>query len=238
MAFSLVSGSNATLEYSSGGDSMALAFGVNVTAGNLLVAVGNVWNDPQTSSFAVSGSLHASGWTVYSGSASASATNTTVFLIWRVATSSGTETLTVNPSGSQFWGSMSVAEFTSGGTISLDTDNGHQTGSPTNAPFKNITTTAAVGLIVGVVGTDGANYPNPVTHTPGASYTQFGEIESTENASHNGTYRITSSATNYTVDWTFGSNQNYGIYVASFAETAGGGGGSTARHGLLLGVGF
>jgi hypothetical protein len=129
---------------------------------------------------------------------------------------------------------MSVDEFTSGGTISLDGDEGSQTGSPTTTPTKNFTTTASVGLIVGVVSTDGANYPNPVAHTPGTGYTQFGEIESTENATHNGAFRVTSAATNYSMDWTLGISSNYCIYVASFAETAGGG---SDPEGLLFGGG-
>jgi hypothetical protein len=229
MAFSEVASRKATAEFS-GTSTGSVAFAGNVTAGNLLVCVGNVWNDPQSTSIGVAGSLHTTGWTVYTVNIG---TPATAWVAWKVATSSGAETVTVDPSGSQAWGSISVDEFTSGGTISLDTDHGSQTGSPTSTPTKNFTTTSATGLIVGVVGTDGADYPNPVAHSVGTGMTQFGEVEATDNATHNGAYQVTSAATNYSWVWTLGSSQVYGIYIASFKETAGG----SDPEGLLFGGG-
>jgi hypothetical protein len=186
----------------------------------------------------MTGSLNTSGWTFYANNLAAD-TESTVFVGWKVSGSSGAETVTVNPSGSPAWGSLSVNEYTSGGTIEFDAESGSGFEFSSGHPSAEITTTSTTGLIVGVCGAGDTVYPGTLTITPGGSYTQFGEIESGINATHNAVHRITSAAQLYTVDWTFGvTTHASAAYAVAFKETGGGGGATLVHRALMLGVGI
>lgn len=235
MAFNEVAGRKASADFS-GVTTFSLAMAGNVTANNLLVASGNIWDDPFVSACTASSTLHASGWRVdlYNG-----APNSTVFHATRVASSSGAETITIDPSdGGECWGSMSVDEFSASGAISysgITASFGSQIGTTTPAA-SSFTTTAASSLLLGVHGSDGALYPASITTAPNAGYTEYGEVESTANANHGAAYRAVTAGT-YTMSWTSGTANNCGTIVIAYDEAGGGGGGSTSHHLLLLGVG-
>lgn len=214
-------------------DSVAVAYAQNVVAGNLLVVGGGIWNAPNTSSLSITGSLHGSGWTV---SYVSIGSNFTAYLAWRVATSSGAETVTVDPSGTGAYIEVAVNEYTAGAAIEIDAALASTTGTSA-APSRNVVTTTTAGLIVGVVVPDTDTIGAPTVLTPGGSYTQWAETESTANAEYNAQHRITSSATTYAVDWTMGNSGPWGIMTAAFKESGGGGSPPPPPSRMLMGVG-
>ena len=216
MAFSEVASRKATTEFE-GVDSATLAFGGNVTSGNLLVVSGNSWTDPVAASYSIS-DTRSTSYTTYNGTTRG--TFAKGFLSWGLASSSGACTVTVNPAGGTSWGSFSINEYTAGATISLDVNGGESTGSSTS-PSDGLTTTASAGLIAGGLNFDpDPHYPGSVTITPGGSYTQVGEIQSCLNAPHSLVHRITSSGAAYTVDWTLGTSGTWSALTAAWKETS------------------
>jgi hypothetical protein len=230
MAWSEVASRKATAEFVSV-STFSLALGGNVSSGNLITCSGAIWNDPQTSTITASSTQHATGWQVDKLNVG---TAVTIFHATRVASASGAETITIDPDGTTHWGSMSVDEFAAGNTISASVSAQTATGSST-APGVSITTTSSVSLILAVYGSDGALYPNPITTTPNAGYTQFGEIESTENANHNAVYRAVNNDS-WTPSWTCGTSNVWGALALAYEEAAGGGG--LVHRALMLGVGI
>lgn len=214
-------------------DSLAVAFAQNVVSGNLLAVAGGIWDAPQTSSLSITGSLHGSGWTSSYVNIGA---NFTAFLAWRVATSSGAETVTINPSGSGSYIEGTVNEYTAGATIEIDAALASATGNST-APSRSVTTSTVNGLILGVTVPDTDTIAAPTSLTPGGSYTQWAEQESVTNTEFNAEQRVTSVAQAYTVDWAQGNSGPWGVVTAAFKEQAGGGATLVHRN-LLLGVGI
>jgi hypothetical protein len=200
------------------------AFPNNVTAGNLLVVSGhaNDLNDGHAS-IVVTDTLGTS-YTVVLGTITSSSRP---FIAYGIAPSSGANTVTVDPDGNT-WMSFGVNEFTSDTTtIALDVNGGGSTGTGTTAS-DGITTATANALILGVVAFGGG------TVTPGGSYTQISEHQGSPNA-HNFEFRIATTATAYTVDWTFGASETWSAMTLSFEDAVAGGG--AACQGMLLGVG-
>lgn len=230
MAFAERAGSKAT-GAASAADSVAVAYAQNVVAGNLLVVAGGIWDFPQTTSVSVTGSLHTTGWTVAFVTIGS---NFSAYLAWRVATSSGAETVTVNPSGSVPFTEAAVNEYTAGATIEIDAALASATGTSA-APSRSVTTSTATGLIVGVTVPD-TDTDGTTTITPGTNYTQWAETESVANCEYNTEHRITSVAQAYTVDWTFGGSRPWGVVTAAFKEQAGAA--TLVHRALLLGVGI
>lgn len=218
MAIAEVSGQRATATPSGENDSAAIAFPNNVTSGNLLIVGGAVWNDPANTSISVTDSLGTTYTTllgtIHTGNRLRS------FIAYGIAPSSGANTVTVNPNGSNTYMSFSIDEFSGVDSTPLDADGGTTTGTGT-AIADSITTASANALIIGVCTHNVAGSP---TLTPGGSYTQIGELELNDDTAHNAVFRIATTATSYSVDWTLGSSGSWSAQTASFKEAAAGGG--------------
>src|SRR5262245_10368193 len=163
---------------SAGGDLASVTFPVNVSAGDLIVAIGTTWQSPTPGAPVVSDNLSTpTSYTVLSGLGWDN-NNFRVFVAYGIAAVSGACTLTVNPPTSSVFLTFG-ADFFHGAPASspLDVDGGITRGASTN-PTANITTTAANALIVGWydngLGTGAAT-------APGAGYTQICEVETNGN---------------------------------------------------------
>lgn len=220
--------------YSNVASTSALAYPINVTAGDLLIAGGCNWN-AVTQAMAVTGAPNT--WTVVQGAdVSGEGGVYKGWIAYSIAASSAAYTPTIDPAGTGNYGSYSLAAFSGVDNASpLDVDGG-STSATNTAQSDSITTGTANALIIGVAcGANGGD--NPITITPGGSYTQIGEIQATDAAPHNLVYRIVTSATSYTVDFTLGTSRAWNVKTLSFKEATGGGGSTLTPRLMLLGVG-
>lgn len=204
----------ATVAGSSGEDFTTVAFPGNVTAGNLLICAGAVFQAVAPASIAVTDS-QATSYTVLS---SAVGVNTRVFLAYGVAGGSGANTVTINPDGTGNFISAAIDEFAGTHTAPLDVDAGVNIATSTT-PTIDITTGTNDALIVGVV--DLRYGGGTHTITPGGSYTQIGEAENADfNMTYNAVFRVVTTPQLYTVDWVTSDSVEWGAYAASFKPTA------------------
>lgn len=212
-AIAELSGQRATATECTNCDSLALAYPGNVTAGNLLVVGGNAYDTAGTTGYTVTDSVGTS-YTVYACTALTGTPNATPFLAVGIAGGSGANTVTVNPtidaSANQLV--FGIGEFSGVNNPPLDVDGGSSTGTGTSAS-DSITTISANALILGVVG-----FQTAAAVTPGGSYTQIAEDQSALDA-FNLEFRLATTATSYTVDWTLGSSQAWSACTVSVKET-------------------
>lgn len=191
---------------SSPADSQGLAFPGSVTSGNLITAGGVYSGGP--SATAVVTSTCSSGLTVQYGPETAGAFT---FVAYGLATSSGACTVTVNPSEGSNYISFAIDEFSGVNSTPLDVDGGSSTGTSTT-PSDGITTVAANSLIIGVVNWDGQR-----TVTPSGSYTTIQEEEDYSSYyTFSMVFRIATTATAYTVDWTLDTSALWATKTTSF----------------------
>lgn len=194
------------------GDSTTQAFPANVTSGNLLVVVGSCWTSgTATSSITVSDTQ--GSYTVLSGVPTGSLIR--MFVAYRMASSSAANTVTVNPNGASSDCGFAIDEFSGVNATPLDVDDGMTTiGNSGGAPSTSITTATANALVIGLMSYD----DTPSSITPGSGYTQIGESETgVSSQPFNAEFKIVTTATAYTVDWTQGAaTSNTGIYLVSF----------------------
>lgn len=212
-AIAELSGQRATATECTNCDSLALAYPGSVTAGNLLVVGGNAYDTAGTTGYTVTDSVGTS-YTVYACTALTGNPNATPFLAIGIAGGSGANTVTVNPtidaSANQLV--FGIGEFSGVNNPPLDVDGGSSTGTGTSAS-DSITTISANALILGVVG-----FQTAAAVTPGGSYTQIAEDQSALDA-FNLAFRLATTATSYTVDWTLGSSQAWSACTVSVKET-------------------
>lgn len=173
-----------------------LAFPNNVTSGNLLIIAGTVWDtDGAIAGATVSDSVGTT-YTKKFCTEVPTASGAVPFIMYGIAAGSGANTVTLDPDGGTNSFSYSIDEFSGVDTGSpLDVDGGSSTGSGSGTGSDAITTGVANALIIGVIGWTGAD-----GFTPGGSYTEFGTDETTLDA-HSAVFRIATTATSYTVDW-------------------------------------
>lgn len=194
----------------------ALAFPNNVTAGHLLIVAGDNWN-ASDQTMAVTGC--STTWAVIQAAGTSGAGGVyRSFIAYGIAGASGACTPTIDPSGTGNYGSYSLDSFSGVDTTTpLDVDGGSSTSTGTSAS-DSITTGTANALIIGVLQhRDGTTSR---TLTPGGSYTQIGEVESVSDAPHNAVFRLATTATSYTVDWTIGASVIWEAQTVSFKEAA------------------
>lgn len=212
-------------------DSTTIIFPGNVTADNLMVCVGNIWQSTAWTTLTIT-DTRTSSWSYLAGTASSSYKP---FIAYAKVPSTGANTVTIDPNGVGNYWSGSCTEFsgTSTGTL-LDADGGNSTGASTT-PSDGITTVNANALIVGIfMQTSGGNH----ALTAGSGFTTFGEIESPSNAPHHAEFKVGTTAGAYTVDGTIASAVSWEMQSASFLEaTGGGGGGLPPNLKQLMGVG-
>lgn len=200
-------------------DSLALAYPGSVTANNLLVVGGSTYDTAGTTGYTVTDSVGTS-YTVFPCTALTGTPNATPFIAVGVAGGSGANTVTVNPTVDNSANQLvfGIGEFSGTATSSiLDVNGGSSTGSSTS-PADSLTTTAANSLILGVVG-----FQSAAAVTPGGSYTKIAEDQSALDG-FNLAYRVATTATSYTVDWTLGSSQPWSACTVAIKELTGGGG--------------
>lgn len=191
------------------------AFNAAVTVNNLMVCGGNIWKSPAITDLVIT-DTRSSTWTVILG---ASGNEFVPFIAYALVPSSGTVTLTIDPTGGNNYGTWSCNEFSGNATSSvLDVDGGASTGTSTT-PSDSITTGTANALIIGLVG----NKTNSsVFLTEGSGYTLIGKTESASWAAHLLEYKIGTSATSYTADATMSSSVAWIMQTVSFEEAVGG----------------
>ena len=211
-AIAEVASKKATSADCSNVDTCAVAFAGAISANHLLIACGNVatasGGGPASATVTDSAS---NSWTVVLGTA-CSGCDSKPFIAYAVANGAATPTVTVNPAGSAGWITFSVDAFSGAATSSpLSVDGGTSIGA-SNAPSDNITTATANELIIGVMAT-----PSTATHTPNGSYTQIGEDQSPTNG-HNCVYRVATTATSYTVNWSEDASIDWSVQTVSFKE--------------------
>ncbi len=192
--------------------SRSCAFPGNVTSGNLLVAGGSLYEAGLTA-LNVTGSRATYNSVLLPGS---SGLNT--FLAWGVATSSGAETIIVDPNVNAYIG-FGIDEFSGQHATPADVDGGHSTGSSTS-PSDSITTVADDALILGVLYPGGSS-----VITPNGSYTEIAEQENDSSSiAFSFVFRIATAAGAYSVDWTLGTSGSWQAQTHSFAPAAVAGG--------------
>ncbi len=206
-------------------DSTNLAFPGAISVGDLLVAVGTTWATA-THTNPVTDSLGHTYSVLQGADLSGNGGVYKTFIAYKIATSAGTPTVTINPSVAGAYGSFSVDAFSGvDSSTPLDVDGGSNTRTAVAAASDSITTLTANDLIVAVMSHDISS--SSPTLTPNGSYTQIGEIESTANAPHNAVFLVVTTATSYTPDWTIGVLVDHSIaQTAAFKEAAAGGGAS------------
>lgn len=200
----------------------------SVTSGNLLVA-GGVWYGPSStaiSQLAVTSTCTTGNWTI-DGDEHGGGTPNDVWnwIAYAVATSSGACTVTANGNGAGNYHGYAIDEFTGQhASTPHSVDGGSSTGTSTSASDA-ITTATANELIIGVFG-HGSSANSSIT--PGGSYTQINEEEDgIIHAPYNLVFRLATTATSYTVDFTVGTSVNWMVLTHSFQEATGGGAAET-----------
>ena len=201
-------------------DSQALAFPAGVGNARLLIVAGSNFQSGVNATISVSDTLSTS-YTVIQASLGAS---TVGFIAYGVSTSSGANTVTVNPSGTGNYVSYSIDEFSGQHATPLDVNGGSSTGTST-APLDALTTGTANDLIIGLVTHSDGSSP---TITPTGSYTQIGEEENTAlHQPYNMVFRLVTTAQSYNVDWTTSPSTTWLALTAAFKE-------ATSPKGLIM----
>lgn len=199
---------------------IAKAYTSNVTAGNLLVAL-FLWGS-STQTGTVSGSLNGAFTPIASSLATNASGPFRAQIFYKVATSSGAETVTGTSSGNNTQREIVVYELT-GAAGTVDSQIGAN-GSGTN-PTTNISIVAQPGWIIAY----GAATAG--TLTAGSGYTS--DVSQNGDLAQHKAYSATGSTSVPFVD---GSSSQWAISAAAFNEGVGGGG-VVVKQLAALGVG-
>ena len=189
-------------------DSTTAVMPGNVTAGNWMACAGNIGdNTGGVTSVTVTDSVSTSYTSIlgaeYSG-------NGRSFIAYGQVPSTGANTVTVNPSGTNNFIQFGCDEFSATLPLVVDVDGASSTGSSTT-PSDTITTVNSDTIIFGVAvgGTSAAITPNDGTQI---AESQFAVTL------YNFIFSIVSSATTYTIDWTLGISQAWTAQTYSLKE--------------------
>lgn len=224
-AFVVVSGTENFVATSWPESARDLDTGTSITTGDFIVVGGTTWHDDSvpTASIAVTSTCSAP-LTVVSSVLSTSRRD---FIAYGAATSDGICTATVTPADSTYL-TFGIKAFRGQNASPLDANPG---GANSSTSFANqdITTVAFNALIIGVMGHDGSG----VSQTPGASYTEIGENEDNTCCQAGSlVYRIVSTPSTYTVDWTLGDIRAWSSLLLSFKPSVSSG--SLARRRAIV----
>lgn len=222
MAWAEVGGGTQRATTAFSGASGTLDYPGNVTAGSILWVGGAAWDSIAPTSIAISDTLHGA-WPSGQVLSAQDVGNVRYWVAYFLATSSGACTVTVDPEGNADC-SFSIDEFSGSHATPLDVNDGATSGQGDN-PSGSITTVADDALITGVMTHDDDAVSSPAI-TVGASYTQIGESENNStNQCHSALFRIVTTPTAYTVDWTcnIAAGKESGVFLVSFKPAVVGG---------------
>ena len=217
-------GSQRNTNNNSSAPSVDIAFPGNVTAGNLIIVSGGIWNASTLSS--ITGSTKV-------GSTATVASYTTIFgatgvawgggvgtpyIIYGLVSGGGPLTVTVTPNLGSSYLNVACNEFSGVNATPLDVNGGEQTFGSAMSATDTITTVTANDLLVGSIALSGA----VGAITPGSSYTQFGSDVSALFQPYSTEFVILVSApATHNVDWSWTvSAQSSSVVNAAFKETA------------------
>ena len=205
------------------GDTTTCAFAGSVTSGSLLIVGGQAYSGATVTSCGVTDTVKTS-YSVLSYPATASTNH--MFLAYGLAPSGGANTITVD-CDVDVYVSYGIDEFSGSDATPLNVNAGGANGID-SAPTHSITTTVADALIVGVAGDDSGNTS---AITEGSGFTKIAEEENGSLYMRYGLeFKIATSATTYTVDWTTADSVSWQVLAASFKPFVAAGGGATRRR--------
>lgn len=210
------------------GSSPSKAFAGNVTAGNLIVVCGIAYAQHSSTGLAVGDCTKSAGTATIGTIALNSnitykydSTNYMSVAIWSVpVTGTGSCTMQVT-SYTSWYVDMSINEYTSSLGSNKLTLNDHRTGSgASGAPATASGSSTANAVFCGATSNSGAS--NPITCTPGATYTQvYEEEDGADYESGNIEDKIVTGATSSTADWTAPTTYPWAAALAVYQEPAG-----------------
>jgi hypothetical protein len=195
-------------------DSAALAFPVNVTAGNVLIVAGVSWSVPKDLSIGVSDTrgtsyvvlIASSGVTNGSGVA-------TTYLAYGRALTSGPCTVTVDPDSTANYINFAIDEFSGLAAAPLDVNGGESTGTGSTA--SDVFTTLTAGdLMIGAAATNAGGSPS--NWVAGTGYQLFGFDNAHSTQSYAVEFQIAGAAGSKTVDFSIGQSLNWSMIAAAF----------------------
>lgn len=190
------------------------AFPGNITSGNLIIAVGGVYNSagtPVTGDF-----TDTRGTTLTVSQFGPNPSAQRYFIAYGIATGSGANTVTFSTHTGAAR-NFAVAEFSGVSATPLDATGTLATGTSTS-PACSLTTVAANALVIGVM----SHVSGASSLTPSGSWNQIDEQESVVNDPFSAVYQIVTTATSYSPTWTTGASVNWGAVAWSFAPATGG----------------
>lgn len=196
------------------GTSVAVAFGANVSANNLLLAL--LFGYANSNASASVSDTRGNTWTRIGSIVTGGDGSLYLDAFYCIANGAGADTVTYNAAGSSYM-SLIIAEYSGIATTSPLDVAGSSTGSSTS-PSTSITTTNANDLIIGWVTSMAGS---TVTITSGSGYTMRQEYEDAATYMHAHLEDKSVSATGaQTVNATLGSSLQWIMRGAAFKESA------------------
>lgn len=139
------------------------------------------------------------------------------YIAYAMVTGAGSLTLDVTYPNSGAYGVGCTDEFSGVNSTPLDVDGGEVSDAP--PPTMDITTLVDNALIIGV-----SIFTGTADLAPGGGYTQIDEYEPNDIQPYAAEFRIVTTPTTYTVDWSNALPTNHSIICAAFKPSIGGGG--------------
>lgn len=198
-------------------DSTTLAYPKNVQSGSLVVVVGGFWKATSTT-LAVTDTLGTT-YTVSIGTTISWAGGVGhPFIAWGITSSSGANTVTVNPGGAASGNYINFAITEVLGISAANVTGTSSTGTSTT-PSCSVTTTGSDEFIVSIL-----NCATGSTFTPTSPLIQLGEDESGAREPYNACFRMEpSSAGSITSAWSMGTSRAWSAHSVSFTPSVSGG---------------
>lgn len=206
------SGSQRTAIQASNVDSAA-SVSLTVTAGNLLIVAGAVWQTGSGITACPITDTRSTSYTTLLGPAVSDGAGGTFtsFIAYGVVPSSGGCVVTVNPSGTGCYINAVVDEFAgTNASTPLDVDGGAST-SATSPISDGLTTGTAGALIIAVLAANAS-----ATLNPPAGYTQMQEDQTGAIAPYNAAFLIAGAAGPYTAEFTASAGTAFSVQTAAF----------------------
>jgi hypothetical protein len=188
-----------------------------VTSGALLILTASCFSASWDGTISVSG-----GGTWALAAQAGSTADGKIFIYYCASATGGNTTVTVDPNGTTCDIDLTLSEWSGAAASPLDVAPTATTGTSTAPAISSGTLAQADELIVAITTQISAD----TTLTIDGTYTEIGENESnTGGQCYNAQYKIVSSTSSDTADWTLGASRTWYACLASFKASGGGGGG-------------